>query len=91
MSKTCEYCQKVKQWRGIGHTEAACKTKKREKERNPTTTAKPVKLDLDDSDDEGVKVQRMFVRMIKAMQSQHRLGWYEYDTGAQVHTTNEQN
>ena len=89
MSMTCEYCQKVKQWRGIGHTEAECKTKKREKERNPTTTAKPVKLDLDDSDDEGVKVQRMFIRMIKAIQSQRHSGWYEYDTGAQVHTTNE--
>ena len=28
-SKQCGYCQKVKKWRGIGHTEAECKTKKR--------------------------------------------------------------
>ena len=91
MSKTCGYCQKVKQWRGIGHTEAECKTKKREKEQGTNPTAKPAKLDLDNSEDEGVKVQRLFVRMIKATGSVRRPGWYEYNTGAQVHTTNEQN
>ena len=67
MSKTGGYCQKVKQWRGIGHTEAECKTKKREKEQGTNPTAKPAKLDLDDSEDEGVKVKRLFVQMIKAI------------------------
>ena len=83
----------MKKWRGIGHTEQECKTKQREKGTgnagNPQT-AKPAKLDFDDSADEGVPVKRLFVRMIKAMNpTQHRPGWYEYDTGAQVHTTNE--
>ena len=32
MSKTCGYCQNVKKWRGIEHTEQECKTKQREKE-----------------------------------------------------------
>ena len=89
MSETCGYCQKVKQWRGIGHTEAECKTKKREKEQRTNPTAKPAKLDLDDSGDEGVKIQRLFVRMIKATGSLRHPVWYEYHTGAQVHTKNE--
>ena len=32
MNKSCGYCQNVKKWRGIGHTEQECKTKQREKE-----------------------------------------------------------
>ena len=27
MNKSCGYCQNVKKWRGIGHTEQECKTK----------------------------------------------------------------
>ena len=30
-SKTCGYCIKVKKWKGIGHTESDCNTKKRER------------------------------------------------------------
>ena len=30
-SKTCGYCIKVKKWKGIGHTESECNTKKRER------------------------------------------------------------
>ena len=30
-SKTCGYCIKVKGWRGIGHIESECRTKKRER------------------------------------------------------------
>ena len=95
MNKQCGYCQNVKKWRGIGHTEQECKTKQRDKEKNQgqgnAPSAKPAKLDLDDFGDEGVRVQRLFVRMIKATGSLNRPGWYEYDTGAQVHTANEQN
>ena len=71
MSKTCGYCQNVKKWRGIGHTEAECKTKQREKGTGNagTPAAKPAKLDFDDSADEGVPVKRLFVRMIKAANS----------------------
>lgn len=89
MSKNCGYCQNVKKWRGIGHTEQECKTKQREKE------AKNVKgvetLDLDDHQEGGVAVNRLFVRMLKVAGqiSENRKGWYEYDTGAQTHTTNE--
>ena len=31
MSKTGKYCQEIKKWRSIGHTEQVCKTKPREK------------------------------------------------------------
>ena len=97
MNKSCGYCQNVKKWRGIGHTEQECKTKQREKEQKSQGGYSQVKgvetLDLDDHQDGGVAVNRLFVRMLKiAGQSpnqENRKGWYEYDTGAQTHTTNE--
>ena len=96
MNKSCGYCQKVKKWRGIGHTEQECKTKQREKEAKGqgSSQVKGVEtLDLDDHQEGGVAVGRLFVRMLKiAGQSSgqnNRIGWYEYDTGAQTHTTNE--
>ena len=96
MNKSCGYCQNVKKWRGIGHTEQECKTKQREKEAKGqgNSQVKGVEtLDLDDHQEGGVAVNRLFVRMIKiAGQSPNqpnRKGWYEYDTGAQTHTTNE--
>ena len=50
------------------------------------------KIGLDDVD-EGVPLtnNRLFVRMVKInnITILNRNGWYEYDTGAQVHTTNE--
>ena len=96
MNKTCGYCQNVKKWQGIGHTEQECKTKQREKEAKGQSNSqvKGVEtLDLDDHQERGVAVGRLFVRMLKiAEQSssqENRKGWYEYDTGAQTHTTNE--
>ena len=93
MSKTCGYCQNVKKWRGISHTKQECKTKQREKEAKGSSQVKGVEtLDLDDHQDGGVAVSCLFIRMIKiAGQATQgtRKGWYEYDTGAQTHTTNE--
>ena len=92
MSKSCGYCQNVKKWRGIGHTEQECKTKQREKEQK--TQVKGVEtLNLDDHQEGGVAVNRLFVKMLKiagqSSSQENRKGWYEYDTGAQTHTTNE--
>ena len=92
MNKSCGYCQNVKKWRGIGHTEQECKTKQREKEAKGNSQVKGVEtLDLDDHQEGGVAVNRLFVRMLKVAGqiSENRKGWYEYDTGAQTHTTNE--
>ena len=96
MNKSCGYCQKVKKWRGIGHTEQECKTEQREKEQKSQGGSSQVKgvetLDLDDHQDGGVAVSRLFIRIIKIAgqtSSNQRKGWYEYDTGAQTHTTNE--
>ena len=93
MSKSCGYCQNVKKWRGIGHTEQECKTKQREKEAKGNSQVKGVEtLDLDDHQDGGVAVSRLFIRMIKIVgqtSPNQRKGWYEYDTGAQTYTTNE--
>lgn len=91
MNKSCGYCQNVKKWRGIGHTEQECKTKQREKEAKGNSQVKGIEtLDLDDQEG-GVVVNRLFVRMLKiaGQISTTRQGWYEYDTGAQTHTTNE--
>ena len=91
MSKRCNYCQNVKKWRGYGHLEKDCKTKLRETSGNNAPAAKPTKLDLDDIDG-GVTLtnNRLFVRMVKINKvGNGRTEWYEYDTGAQVHTTNE--
>ena len=95
MNKSCGYCQNVKKWRGIGHTEQECKTKQREKEAKGNSQVKGVEtLDLDDHQEGGVAVSRLFIRMLKIAgqspnQHNNRTGWYEYDTGAQTHTTNE--
>ena len=95
MSKSCGYCQNIKKWRGIGHTEQECKTKQRDKEGKGSSQVKGVEtLDLDDHQEGGVAVSRLFIRMLKiagqhSNQSNNRKGWYEYDTGAQTHTTNE--
>ena len=90
MSKSCSYCQNVKKWRGIGHTEQECKTKQREKE-NKSQVKSVETLDLDDHQEGGVAVNRLFARMLKiaGQTAITRKGWYECDTGAQTHTTNE--
>ena len=66
MSKSCGYCQNIKKWRGIGHTEQECKTKQREKETKGNSQVKGVEtLDLDDHQEGGVAVSCLFVRMLK--------------------------
>ena len=105
-SKICKYCIDVKGWRGIGHTERDCRTKKRERGNNPATgnsssgvkkiNSKPYEESEDDSElDQGPRIteihanRRSRVNMIKAGRINNRVGQYEFDTGAQVHTTNE--
>ena len=99
--KSCGYCIKVKGWRGIGHTESECRTKKRERN-NQENTAGVKKIDnkpFEESEDEfeldqGARIteilsNRRKINMIKAGKVHNRTGQYEFDTGAQVHTTNE--
>ena len=110
-SKTCRYCVDVKGWRGIGHTERECRTKKRESN-NQGSGSGVKKIDSkaynEDSDDDfeldqGARITEVNtnritqspknrysrIGMIKAGKVNSRTGQYEFDTGAQVHTTNE--
>ena len=99
-SKTCGYCIKVKGWQGIGHIEKDCRTKKREQS-NPEVKRIDNRPYEDDSDNEfeldsGARItevnanRKTHVNMIKAGKiTNNRAGQYEFDTGAQVHTTNE--
>ena len=94
-SKQCGYCQKVKKWRGIGHTESECKTKQQERGGQESQGQGPksgqVKAAYEEDDFEiqsqlgGVKIGTIRVGKLKRQNS----GWYEFDTGAQAHTTNE--
>ena len=93
-SKTCGYCIKVKKWKGIGHTEAECNTKKRERGgsggQNRAGHIEPyVEDEFGTQEDGGVKIGRLGINMIKRVSTFAKHGYYEYDTGAQVHTTNE--
>ena len=107
-SKTCRYCINVKGWKGIGHIESECRTKKRERGNNLGTTSgvkrihsKPYEESEDEFElDQGaciteVKANRTNQRyprihMIRASRiEQDKTGQYQFDTGAQVHTTNE--
>ena len=100
-SKKCGYCIKVKGWKGIGHIESECRTKRRER---PTTTEvkkidnKPYEESEDEFElDQGARITEINsnrrstrIHMIRASKvEQNRTGQYEFDTGAQVHTTNE--
>ena len=91
-SKQCGYCQKVKKWRGIGHVESECKTKQRERQgQDPQKQGGQVKAAYEEDDFDiqsqlgGVKIGMVRVGKLKRQNS----GWYEFDTGAQAHTTNE--
>ena len=94
-SKTCGYCQKVKKWRGIGHVESECKTKQRERGQESQGQGSKgggqVKAAFEEDDFEiqsqlgGVRIGMIRVGKLKRQNS----GWYEFDTGAQAHTTNE--
>ena len=89
-SKTCGYCIKVKKWKGIGHTEAECNTKKREKGQNRAGHIEPyIEDEFGTQEEGGVKISRLRINMIKRISTFAKHGYYEYDTGAQVHTTNE--
>ena len=44
-SKTCRYCINVKGWRGIGHIERECRTKKRERSNPENNTSGVKKID----------------------------------------------
>ena len=105
-SKTCGYCIKVKGWRGIGHVESECRTKKRERNNQESGVkridSKPHEEDSDNEFelDQGARITEINsnrraprnprVYMIKAGKvNKNRAGQYEFDTGAQVHTTNE--
>ena len=49
--KRCQYCIKVKKWKGFNHTESECRTKKRERGKDSEEAKK-----ADDSDNEFVKI-----------------------------------
>ena len=105
IEKTCGYCIKVKGWRGVGHTESECRTKKRERNNQGSGTEvkkidnKPYEESEDEFElDQGARItevnaarrQHPRIHMIRANRTeQNRTGQYEFDTGAQVHTTNE--
>ena len=103
-SKTCRYCIDVKGWRGVGHLERNCRTKKREQENGTNSSgvkkidSKPYEESEDDFElDQGARITEINanrrtqrINMIKASKTApSRKGHYEFDTGAQVHTTNE--
>ena len=94
-SKTCGYCIKVKKWKGIGHTESECNTKKRERGaggsggQHRAGHIEPYVEDEFGTEEGGVKIGRLRINMIKRVSTFAKHGYYEYDTGAQVHTTNE--
>ena len=51
-SKKCGYCIKVKGWRGIGHTESECRTKKRERNNQDTGVKKIDNKPYEESEDD---------------------------------------
>ena len=94
----------MKGWKGIGHTESECRTKKRERGNNSGNNnssgvkridTKPYKESEDEFElDQGPRITEVHsnakrVNMIKAGKTNNRTGQYEFDPGTQVHTTNE--
>ena len=97
-SKQCGYCQKVKKWRGIGHTESECKTKQRQRAQESQNTKQggQVKAAYEEDDFDvqsqlgGLKIGKLRINMLRVGRvKRQNAGWYEFDTGAQAHTTNE--
>jgi len=74
-SKTCRYCIDVKGWRGVGHTEAECYTKKRE-------AAKRTKKVEGEEEDNGN------VLCIKVGKAETKDGYFQFDAATTHHTTN---
>jgi transposase InsO family protein len=90
--KTCKYCQS-KGWRGIGHTEEECFSKKKAQQKR--VIAEP-ESETESSDDEGgilVKTRKIQAKTrairVKHVQSSDLTGHYQYDTGTTHHMTNE--
>jgi len=81
--KRCQYCI-GRGWKGLNHTEEECYTKKREKAKKKAKKAKKVDTS-DESDSEGVTIKAMRI----GKNTTSRTGYYEYDTAASHHTTNE--
>ena len=73
-SKKCKYCIDIKGWKGIGHTEAECYTKKRE-------ASKAKKIDEEEGN----------VLCIRVGKVETKSGYFQYDTAATHHTTNNLN
>jgi hypothetical protein len=84
-NKTCRYCKEEKGWRGIGHTEDECFTKKRDLEKDDKKEAKHIDIERD-LDDEFIHTIRVHKREIFSIETDE---WFEYDTGASAHTTNQ--
>jgi len=74
-SKKCKYCIDVKGWKGIGHTEAEYRTKKREGK-------KAKKLEAKDNED----VRN--VLYIKVGKTESKDSYFQFDTVITHHTTN---
>ena len=90
-SKVCQYCKR-KGWRGIGHTENECRTKQREALKANPTGVKRTEFDLDEDIHSivgGVDVNALKIHVVTIKLISHKNGWYEFDSGAQAHTTNE--
>jgi len=75
-SKKCKYCIDVKGWKGIGHTEAECRTKKREGK-------KAKKLEAEEEED------AENVLCIKVGKTESKDGYFQYDMATTHHTTNQ--
>jgi len=75
-SKKCKYCINVKGWKGIGHTEAECWTRKRELKK-----AKKLQAERDDEDAGNVLC-------IKVGKTETIDRYFQFDTATTHHTTN---
>jgi hypothetical protein len=82
--KKCEYCR-AKGWKGLGHTESECFTKKREQRR----IQKSKTVADSDSDEEENGSAYADVVKVKLTMSANKLGEYQYDAATSHHTTNE--
>jgi len=76
-NKKCKYCIDVKGWKGIGHTEAECRTKKREGKK-----VKKLEAEEDDKDTGNVLC-------IKVGKTEAKDGYFQYNTATIHYTTNQ--
>jgi hypothetical protein len=83
-NKTCRYCKEGEGWRGIGHTEGECLTKKDDLGKGDKKEAKHTGIERDLGDG-FIYTIRVHKRGISSIGTDE---WFEYDTGASAHTTN---